>query len=272
MLRTAHGRWIGTDGRTMEADRAAAADTAAAAGRSRATVEEQSRVLRRHSLGAENRGAVAGCAGAVPERSDLLAAAQRMGRSRHMGSRLARAAFELGPEGPAEMGRDLRRWKFRAGEKGGSEVGKTKRGKGTKWMVLVDGEGVPVGALLASASPAEVKLLEPTLETVRLPVPHRRPQRVDPERIIADKAYDSDPLRERLAQRGTDLIVPNRSNRKRKTADGRKLRRYRRRWKVERTFAWFGNFRRLTVRYDRLIVVYRAFFHVACLMITLRHL
>lgn len=170
------------------------------------------------------------------------------------------------------MGRDLRRWQFRAGEKGGSAVGKTKRGKGTKWMVLVDGEGVPLGALLASASPAEVKLLEPTLENVRLPVPGRPPQRRDPERIIADKAYDSDPLRERLAERGTDLIAPNRSNRKRKTVDGRKLRRYRRRWKVERTFAWLGNFRRLAVRYDRLITVYRPFFHVACLLITARHL
>jgi transposase len=54
--------------------------------------------------------------------------------------------------------------------------------------------------------------------------------------------------------------------------DGRKLRRYRRRWKIARTFAWPGNFRRLAVRWDRLIMVYRAFLHLACLIITLRQL
>ena len=57
---------------------------------------------------------------------------------------------------------------------------------------------------------------------------------------------------------------------KAKLQDGRKLRRYRRRWKIERTFSWLGNFRRLVVRWDRLITVYRAFFHLACLIITLR--
>ena len=50
----------------------------------------------------------------------------------------------------------------------------------------------------------------------------------------------------------------------------RPLRRYRRRWKVERTFAWLGNFRRLVVRYDRSITIYEAFFHIACFMIVLR--
>jgi len=93
-------------------------------------------------------------------------------------------------------------------------------------------------------------------------------------RLIADKSYDSDPLRRRLKkQRGIDLICPHRRNRtKPKLQDGRKLRRYRRRYKIERTFAWFGSFRRLVVRYDRLITLYSGFFHLACLMITLRQL
>lgn len=91
--------------------------------------------------------------------------------------------------------------------------------------------------------------------------------------MIADKAYDSDPLRGRLAQRGIDLIVPHRDGRvKPPTQDGRKLRRYRRRWIVERTFAWLGNFRRLVVRWERSLLMYRAFVHVACMLITLRWL
>ncbi len=95
--------------------------------------------------------------------------------------------------------------------------------------------------------------------------------RQKPMRVIADKAYDSDPLRERLARRGIELIAPHRSNRKKPaTQDGRALRRYRRRWIVERTNAWLGNFRRLVVRYDRSLTIYRAFFHIACFMIVLR--
>ena len=137
-------------------------------------------------------------------------------------------------------------------------------------MVVVDGQGVPLGSTLASASPAEVKLAEKTLEAVSVPLPGRGRPKKRPERLIADKAYDSDPLRKRLKNLKIDLIAPHRSNRKKpKTQDGRKLRRYRKRWKVERTFAWVGNYRRLVVRYERDIKMYQAFFHLACLMITL---
>jgi hypothetical protein len=53
-----------------------------------------------------------------------------------------------------------------------------------------------------------------------------------PARLIGDKAYDSDPLDIRLAtEYGIELIAPNRRRRS-KSQDGRKLRRYRRRWKV----------------------------------------
>ena len=151
-------------------------------------------------------------------------------------------------------------------------MGKTKRGKGTKWMVLVDGQGIPLGALLASATPHEVTLAETTLAQVKVPRRRGRP-RQNPLRVIADYGYDSDPLRRRLKRRGIELIVPYRSNnRKQRYADGRKLRRYRRRWKIERTNAWLGFYRRLTVRYDRILTVYQGFFHLACLMIALRHL
>src|SRR5437763_5503169 len=132
------------------------------------------------------------------------------------------------------MGRDLSGRQLRAGQKGGDAVGKTKRGMGTKWMVLADGEGVPLGVRLESASPAEVTLAEDTLAEVRVPRPKGRP-RQKPERAIADRGYDSDPLRERLKQRGIELIAPYRSNnQERRHEDGRKLRRYKRRWIVER--------------------------------------
>ena len=82
---------------------------------------------------------------------------------------------------------------------------------------------------------------------------------------------DCDPLRQRLASRGIELIVPHRCNRRiPPTQDGRSLRRYRRRWIVERTFAWLGNCGRLAVHYDRSLTIYQAFFHIACFMIVLQ--
>ena len=77
-------------------------------------------------------------------------------------------------------------------------------------------------------------------------------------------------LRQRLAERGIDLIAPELRCRRTKTQDGRKLRRYRRRWKMERAFAWRGNFHRLVVRYARKLQIYTAFFHLACIMIVFR--
>jgi transposase len=118
-----------------------------------------------------------------------------------------------------------------------------------------------------------VNLLEPTLATIAIPRagPGRPGQK--PEQVIAYKAYDSDPLRARLARRGIELIAPHRRNRRKlPTQDGRKQRRYRRLWKVERTFSWLGNFRRLLVRWERHLTLYLAFFHLACLLITVRRL
>jgi transposase len=139
-------------------------------------------------------------------------------------------------------------------------------------MVVVDGQGIPLGDHLCSASPAEVKLAETTLASIRVGRRHRagRP-RQKPLRVIADKAYDSDPLRFRWKRRGIELICPHKKNRVRAaTQDGRALRRYKRRWMVERTIGWLGNFRRLVVRYERSLKIYGAFFHIACFMIVLR--
>lgn len=140
-------------------------------------------------------------------------------------------------------------------------------------MVVVDGQGVPLGSQLASASPAEVKLAEGTLQQISVPAPGPGRPRSRPLRVIGDRGYDSDPLRWRLLQRGIVLLSPHRRKRRRPAFnDGRMMRRYRKRWKIERTFAWLGNFRRLVVRYDRRLDMYRAFFHLACALITLRFL
>ena len=95
-----------------------------------------------------------------------------------------------------------------------------------------------------------------------------------PQRLIGDKAYDSAPLARRLRSRyRLQLIAPHRDNRFRKsTQDGRCLRRARRRWRVERLFAWLHNFRRLVTRWERRAENYLAMLHLGCLKILLRYL
>ncbi|MCC6349512.1 MAG: IS5 family transposase [Candidatus Eisenbacteria bacterium] len=137
------------------------------------------------------------------------------------------------------------------GEKRELCVGPTKRGKGSKIMAVADRSGLPVAIDVASASPAEVTLVKSILDAGFLPdAPHW---------LIGDKAYDSDALAEDLAEEGIELIAPNRSNRKVKTQDGHPLRRYKRRWKVERLFAWLQNFRRILTRHDRNVLNYLGF-------------
>ena len=58
-----------------------------------------------------------------------------------------------------------------------------------------------------------------------------------PQNLIGDNAYDSDKLDSELRQYGIELIAPHRINRRNTTQDLRRLRRYRRRWKIERLFS-----------------------------------
>jgi transposase len=204
---------------------------------------------------------------------NLLASTADVGRGRCLAGSLAKTTVHAGPASIAGLGRSLSRRHLHYREKGGSAVGKTRRGKGTKCMVVVDGRGVPVGVQLASAQIAECRLAESTLQQVKVPRAGRGRPRSHLRRVIADRGYDSDALRTRLKQCGTELIVPYRKNiRNRKFEDKRKLRRYRKRWKIERTNAWLQNFRRIQVRYDRILALFQGFIHFACLLITLRHL
>ena len=162
-------------------------------------------------------------------------------------------------------------WDVCRREKRGDKVGKTKKGKGTKLMVIADGRGIPLGIHIDSASPSEVKLVDQTLATVRVCCGDRGRPSHRLERLIADRGYDSDPLRKKLRGLGIEPIIPHRAGRKKTpTQDGRGLRRYCRRWIIERTNAWLQNFRRLVVRYEHSAEIYTGLVHLACALLTLR--
>jgi len=143
-------------------------------------------------------------------------------------------------------------------------VGHGYKGNGTTAMVLMDGDRTPLGVLITAANQSEVKHIERLLETSVVPLPEQT-------RLLYDGAADSDPLRERLAVRGVELICRHRRNRvKPPTQDGRKLRRIKHRWKIERTNAWLQNYGRVTVRKDRLGSMFLGWVQLACLFTILK--
>ena len=136
--------------------------------------------------------------------------------------------------------------------------------KGTKIMAVADCHGLSVAVCVESATPHEVKLATSTI--VQMIVPEA------PQNLIGDNVYDSDKLDIELRRYGIELIAPHRSNRRNKTQDLRRMRRYRRRWKIERLFAWLQNFRRLVVRYERYAENFLGMLYLGCCLILLRHL
>ena|SRR5258708_2714554 len=130
-------------------------------------------------------------------------------------------------------------------------------------MAMADGVGVPIAVHAASASPHELTLVEATLVRGFVSQP--------PARLIGDKAYDSDPLDQRLVAKAIRLIAAHRGNRTRLlTQDGRALRGYRQRWQIERLLAWLHNFRRLVTRYEHHVENFLGFVHLGCMLIILR--
>jgi transposase len=131
-------------------------------------------------------------------------------------------------------------------------------------LVLMDGDRIPLGAVITPANEHESQHIERLIDAavVELPVANR---------LLYDGAADSDPLRARLAARDIDLICPHRANRvKPPTQDGRKLRRRRHRWRIERTNAWLHNYGRIALRKDRLAAMFLGWVQLACLFTILK--
>ena len=91
-----------------------------------------------------------------------------------------------------------------------------------------------------------------------------------PARLLCDKAADADWLRDSLASRGIEHVTPHRKGRtKPARQDERTLRRYLKRWKIERTISWLQYQRRLLVRHERYAHLFEGFLHLTCMMLCL---
>ena len=146
---------------------------------------------------------------------------------------------------------------------GGAEIGPTKRGKGVKIMAIVDRHGLPLSVSTHAANHHEVRLVQLCFDFYMI--------EAKPVNLIGDRAYDSDPLDEELRKEGIEVIAPHRGNRvKPRTQDHRRLSRYKRRWLVERFFAWIQWQRRILIRWEYHAHNFLGFVQLACLLVLFR--
>ena len=152
-------------------------------------------------------------------------------------------------------------------QRGGQCVGRCRSGRATKIMVVADAAGLPMAVTIADGSRHDVRLVEQTLDAAVT--------RFLSPLLIGDKAFDSRPLAESLwKDRQVTLIAPKRGGVRasRRSQDPRRMRRYRRRWKVERLIAWLKQFRRVLTRWESKAANFLGFLHLACSLILLRSL
>ena len=261
-----HHHDAGTLGSQRGAMESAGADLAAAAasGRQGATAGRYPFGAERSVMDTGHGGAVAGDAQEVPALSDLPSAVSAVGTLGEAGEGIAETGPAAASRGSAESGGSFHRRHVCSGEKRELAVGPTQRGKGTKITAITVGDSVPIAVSVQAASPHESQLVEEALGHSFLDdLPARR---------IGDKAYDSDGLdRQMREQYGIEVIAPHRSARKEPTQDGRPLRRYRRRWTIERLLAWLQVYRRLANRWEYHIENFFGMVRLGCMKIMLRY-
>src|ERR671933_964470 len=164
---------------------------------------------------------------------------------------------------PGERGQRLR-----PGQKGGEKTGPnpTDRGKaGSKRHIVVERHGIPLTVRLTAANRPDGSVFTELIDGIK---PIKRPRgrpRKRPDKLHADKAYDSAPCRVALQRRAIKCRIARKG-----IESSTRLGRHR--WVVERTLAWLAKFRRLTVRYERRAEIHEAFLHLGCALICLAHL
>jgi transposase len=140
---------------------------------------------------------------------------------------------------------------------------------GIKVSAAVDANGLPLAIKLATGNTADINLAQATISRIKVGKITR------PQVVLADKGYDGVRFRRGLRKRGIKANIPERQ-----FAHRRKIGRPpnydpvlgKSRYTVERTNAWMKSFRRIHFRYDRTVVMFKAFVQLACIIICLRKL
>jgi IS5 family transposase len=241
------------------------AATAGASPERRATADSGSSRFDRHSVRADDWHALGDAAArdGLWIGNDLLAPTSRLAESGSLGSPPPSLPGSAGPNRSHRLEQSLYRRLFSARSRGGEKTGKnpTDRGKqGSKRHLVVDLEGIPLAILLTAANVNETTMLEATLDAIK-PIKRQRGRpRKRPNKLHADKGYQSKKNKAALRKRGIQPRIARKG-----VESKQRLGRYR--WVVERTHSWLNRFRRLKVRYERRADIHEAFLKIGCALI-----
>jgi putative transposase len=132
--------------------------------------------------------------------------------------------------------------------------------------VIVEGDGGPLGAVVAGANVHDCKLLEQTIDSIVV----ARPKVTDrePQHLCLDKGYDNPTGRAAAVLRGHTPHI-RRIGEEKLDEKGRK-RHKARRWVVERTLGWLSKCRGILVRYAKKSCNYLGLIQLACSLLCYR--
>jgi transposase len=165
----------------------------------------------------------------------------------------------------------------------------TDRSKlGTKRHILTDKKGIPLSAVISSASTHDIKLVTNVVDSIVIKRPSSsskpktgRRKRIRLQHLCLDKAYNSEPEEQELLKRGYVLHIPQK-RRKGEKEDGsvevkvtiqhilNRRKHSAKRWVVERTNSWHNRFRKLYTRYEKKTQNYLGLVQFPCCMIIYR--
>ncbi|MQW88480.1 IS5 family transposase [Sinorhizobium saheli] len=145
-----------------------------------------------------------------------------------------------------------------SGKRGAKDqaLGRSRGGLTTKIHMLADALGRPLRLIVTAGQVGDVTQAEALLEGW------------SGAAVLADKAYDSNALRETIAAMKAEAVIP--SNRSRKVIIPHDGEVYRHRNRIERCFNRLKHFRRFSTRYDRRTIYFEGFALLAAAMIWLR--
>jgi len=168
---------------------------------------------------------------------------QRLSRKLRRGLRFIDSTFVKAHRGAANP----------RGGQSAQGLGRTKGGLNTKLHVVVDLNRTPENLLLSPGNEADITHAAKLLE------------KSSGSRLVADKGYDSDALREGLYEENIEPCIPPKSNRVDPLPYSKAA--YRKRHKVENYFERIKTFRRVATRYDKLAATFLGFVYLATIVV-----
>ena len=150
-------------------------------------------------------------------------------------------------------------------------LGRSRGGFGSKFHIVVDGNGTPLVVEVTAGQAHDSQILEPVLTKAKVHQKQGRPKS-RPKQLAGDKAYSGGPIRKFLKDRGIEAVIPHKDNEAARHDPEVEFDKatYKRRSIVEQTIGWMKECRRIGTRFEKLAINFLAMVKLAMIKRTLR--